>query len=593
MKHHGFIATALAALSLLLVQGCNTELEASTGAAADRTAPDLIVFNADVYTVDPEQPRVSAFAVTDRKFTALGDDATIRALAGPGTESIDAAGATVTPGFIDGHTHLLSGASRLEQRVNLENITDRGEWRRIVAEAVSEVEPGAWITGGWWDHQIGPDQSVPSRALLDDISPDNPVALHHVDGHSVLANSAALAAAGIDRDSTDPEGGSIAFDADGEPTGMLYETATALITDLPGYQEDRRVKDGLGKVMRLANSKGVTSVHDMGKDDALDLWLDELDRGRLNLRVWFGHYSRGEEETRPGVLIPSLVKKREEVREQVSRSPLVAERGPLLDLGYVKFFLDGVMSTRTALFKKPYADAPEWQATPVMPKERLFTLVKEAHAAHFPVAVHALGDLAVQWVLDAVEDSREERPADLLPDRIEHMEITADEDIPRFAKLGVAASMQPHHMACCTGNYVLDRAGPERVHNAFVWRRMLDADAKLVLGSDWPSDAFEFFFPLDQIADAAFREDTVPWNDVTTIDEGMTLDFEESLRAYTQSGADMTAWSNEIGSVTPGKWADFVLFDQKIQVPVQRSIRDRKVMATYLAGEKVYDGNDQ
>jgi len=571
------VSTGLCAVAAIL-GGCG---EAGHEAVID--AADLIVVNADVRTVDAGRPGASAFAVKDGRFIAVGNDDEIEAMADDSTRRIDAQGKTITPGFIDGHTHLLIGAA-VAVGVDLTGVADRDEWRKRIAERVAELEPGEWLVGGAWDHNLGPDKSLPTKAMLDEIAPNNPVALADIDSHSMWANSLALKIAGIEADTPVPAGGEIVLGDDGEPSGILLESASRAIREHPGYRDAFDVKTGLAASIHKANSLGITGVHDM--TGHFDEYLEILADGNLTLRIWQGAFVFNDNKDLgdPEALLAGLAAERDRVASIADASENTARFGPLFALGYVKFMIDGVLSTRTALMKAPYSDDPTADPAPFMPPERLEALVAAAHAARFPVAVHAIGDRAVEWVLDAYEASAD-RPGDLLPDRIEHIEIVTPDDVARFAQLGVAASMQPHHATCCMGNYVIDRVGPARVANAYVWRSMLDAGVHLVLGTDWPTATFD---PMLQLADAIFREDVVVDNGVTAWDEGMGLTFDEALFAYTQAGAEMTPWADEIGSISVGKWADFVILDGTIPTPVDPSLAERKVAQTFLAGEEVY-----
>lgn len=571
---------ACGAFVLLLAACSGGEKDVSAGAAP---AADLIVVNADVRTVDPQVPSAAAFAVRDGKFVAIGDNVSVESLAGDTTRRIDAAGRTITPGFIDGHTHILIGAG-VAVGVDLTGIADRNEWRRLIGEAVDKLEPGQWLVGGAWDHNLGPDNSLPTKVMLDEIAPDNPVALKDIDAHSTWVNSLALEAAGITADTPVAAGGEIILDENGEPSGLLLEAAARRITEHEGYRNAFDVRSGLEASIRKANSLGITSVHDMRGDN--DAFLSILADGDLTLRTWVGSFApdNGANDDDAMDMIDKFATERERVNAIADASAYTAENGPLLTLGYMKYVIDGVLSTRTALMKEPYADDPQADPEPFVSPERLKELVAAAHAHDFPVAIHAIGDRGVEWSLDAFEASNG-RAANLLPDRIEHIEIATPEEVERFAELGVVASMQPHHATCCMGNYVIERVGEDRVPNAYVWRSMLDAGVPLVLGSDWPTATFD---PVLQMADAIFRVDVVEANGLRAWDEGMTLTFGEALHGYTQAGADMTPWGDQIGSISIGKWADFVILDGTIPTPVDETLSDRKVAATFLAGKEIY-----
>ncbi len=544
---------------------------------AGREAPTLIVLNADIRTVDPNMPRAQAFAVTDGKFSAMGTSAEISALASTSTETIDAGGVTIIPGLIDGHTHMISGAS-LATGVDLTDIEDKDEWLRIIQAKAETLQEGAWILGGRWNHMLG-DGVLPTKEMLDKVAPKNPVLLSDIDGHSRWASSLAIELAGITADSPVPPGGEILTHQNtGEPTGIFLEGAGRLFNGASGLSEARDPIAGARAAIRMANRLGLTGAHDMSGN--VNAFLTVLNEGNLTMRIWAGTFAGPSDNLQTHFTDLNVEKDR--VRKIVTDNEHSATMGPLLEVGYVKMMIDGVLSTRTALMHEPYSDVPEASPEPFMNKGHLNNMVTAAHKAGWPVAIHAIGDQGVSWVLDAFESSS--RSPDALKDRIEHIEVVTPNDVKRFNRLGVAASMQPHHATCCVGDYVIDRISRERLPNAYVWRQMLDNGNHLVLGSDWSTSPLN---PLIQIGDTLHRETRIdgvirPW------DEGNTLTFDEALYGYTQAAADMTLWANEIGSITIGKWADFVILDEYITEDVGRSIENRKVTATYLAGEKVY-----
>jgi predicted amidohydrolase YtcJ len=417
--------------------------------------------------------------------------------------------------------------------------------------------------------------------MLDEVAPAHPVLLADIDGHSAWANSLAIALAGITTDSPVPAGGEIVLDPEtGEPSGIFKETAGRLFNGAPGLDDATDPVAGLVAAVELANSLGITTVHDMSGN--FDAFLSVLDDGKLTLRIWQGARPTGGDERPPAEIYAGLAGERARIREHVDARPQVAAVGPLFEIGYTKLIVDGVLSTHTALMQAPYADDPDADPEPFVPKERLSAMIAAAHDHGFPVAVHAIGDEGVSWVLDGYAASPAV-PAGP-PDRIEHLEVVAPGDVERFRELGVTASMQPHHATCCVGNYVIERIGRERLANAYNWRGMLDHGVPLVLGSDWPTSPFN---PLVQLADTMHRESRIdgvarPW------DEGGTLAFDEALYAYTQAGANMTAWGDEIGSISRGKWADFVMLDDTLDEPVDRSIGSRRVAQTWLAGRRVF-----
>ena len=559
----------------LLASACSEQPDA----VDEAPGPDLIVINADVRTVDSTMPIAEAFAITMGKFVAVGSTGEIQNLARDNTEVIDAGGVTITPGLIDGHTHLLMG-SGLAVGVDLSEIEDKSEWLRIIRDKAQSLPEGAWILGGAWDHNLS-DGVLPTKEMLDSVAPDHPVLLRDIDGHSAWANSLAIELAGVTADSPVPPGGEIVVDPNtGDLTGIFLESAGGLFGDSPGMAEATDPVVGIKAAVALANSLGITAVHDMSNN--FDEFLSVFDDGDLTLRVWQGARPPRITDRSPSDIYAEMAAERERVRMHVAGNPQTASMGILFDIGYTKLMVDGVLSTYTALMKAPYSDNPDAVAEAFVTQEQLNSLIAAAHDNGFPVAVHAIGDEGVSWVLDGFAESP--TPAGVLGDRIEHIEVVTPDDVERFESLGVTASMQPHHATCCVGNYVIDHIGRDRLPNAYVWRSMLDSDIPLVLGSDWPTSPLN---PLIQMADTIHRETRIdgvvrPW------DEGNALTFEEALYGYTQAGANMTSWSDQIGSISVGKWADFVILDEKLPADVDRALENRQVAATYLAGKRVY-----
>ena len=567
--------SAYISLSVILLSSCSPQQDA----VDESPGPDLIVVNADVHTVDSGNPNAGAFAITGGKFIAVGSTAEIRDLAGNNTEVIDVAGVTVVPGLIDGHTHLLMG-SGLAVGVDLSKIEDKGEWLSTIRDKAQSTAEGSWILGGAWDHNLS-DGVLPTKEMLDSVAPNHPVLLRDIDGHSAWANSLAIEMAGVSANSPVPPGGEIMVDPDsGDLTGIFLESAGGLFGGAPGMAEATNPVTGIKAAVTLANSLGITAVHDMSNN--FDEFLSVFDDGDLTLRIWQGARPPRVIDRSPSEIYAEMAAERERIRQHVSGNPQSESMGPLFDIGYTKLMIDGVLSTYTALMKAPYSDNPDAVAEAFVTPEQLNAMIAAAHENDFPVAVHAIGDEGVSWVLDGFAASPG-KPG-MQSDRIEHIEVVTPDDVQRFEALGVAASMQPHHATCCVGNYVIDHIGRDRLPNAYVWRSMLDTDVPLVLGSDWPTSPLN---PLIQMADTIHRETRIdgvirPW------DEGNTLTFEEALYGYTQAGANMTAWSDEIGSITVGKWADFVILDEKLPDKVDRALENRQVTATYLAGKLVY-----
>ncbi len=540
--------------------------------------PELIVFNADIRTVDQNQNRAEAFAIKDGRFVAVGNNEDVLDLKGTTTESINANGATIVPGFIDSHTHLSSG-SKIVTGINLTGIREKSVWLEMIAERVKTMEPGEWLLGGRWDYTFE-NKGLPTRWELDNVSPNNPVALSDIDGHSMWVNSLAIEKANIRANSEVPLGGQILVnESSGEPNGILLEGAMQLIWDAPTYIRDSDLsRDKIEQVLDYANSFGITGVHDMSSRIELEKYKDLAINKKLFLRVFWGEMSKFTQEddnTNNQKLINQLIREYKFHDQDV---------GPLIEYGFIKYVIDGVLSTHTAALIDPYSDRPEIVGEPFYIQGEINRLVKRANSLGMPVAIHAIGDRGVKMALNAFEYSGNTS----LANRIEHIEIIEPSDIDRFKKLNVTASMQPNHGTGVIGKYITPRVGLEREKYAYVWNDFLRSEVRLALSSDFATSPFS---PLVQLADAVFRESPSglyegPWY------PQQALSFEQALYAYTQVGADLAGWGDQIGSISVGKWADFVVLDGALNDPVGRELKQRSVAATYLAGRKVFSADD-
>ena len=540
--------------------------------------PELIVFNADIRTVDQNQNRAEAFAIKDGRFVAVGNNEDVLDLKGTTTESINANGATIVPGFIDSHTHLSSG-SKIVTGINLTGIREKSVWLEMIAERVKTMEPGEWLLGGRWDYTFE-NKGLPTRWELDNVSPNNPIALSDIDGHSMWVNSLAIEKANIRANSEVPLGGQILVnESSGEPNGILLEGAMQLIWDAPTYIRDSDLsRDKIEQVLDYANSFGITGVHDMSSRIELEKYKDLAINKKLFLRVLWGEMSKFTQEddnTNNQKLINQLIREYKFHDQDV---------GPLIEYGFIKYVIDGVLSTHTAALIDPYSDRPEIVGEPFYIQGEINRLVKRANSLGMPVAIHAIGDRGVKMALNAFEYSGNTS----LANRIEHIEIIEPSDIDRFKKLNVTASMQPNHGTGVIGKYITPRVGLEREKYAYVWNDFLRSEVRLALSSDFATSPFS---PLVQLADAVFRESPSglyegPWY------PQQALSFEQALYAYTQVGADLAGWGDQIGSISVGKWADFVVLDGALNDLVGRELKQRSVAATYLAGRKVFSADD-
>jgi predicted amidohydrolase YtcJ len=439
-------------------------------AVSTTTAPDpadLVLLSAKIWTGDRARPEATALAARDGRIVAIGSDTEIRALKGPKTVVLDGKGRRVVPGFIDCHTHMSMGGFNL-LAVDLRHTKDPADFTRRLAEFAKTRPAGRWMTDGAWDHQVWANPILPTRALLDPATGDRPACLARTDGHMMVCNSLALKLAKVSRDTPDPAGGVIVRDSAGEPTGVLKDAAMDLVGSARPPRTAAEVEEALATAVRHAAENGVTSVQDLPGDPRdLDAWEKLRADGKLTVRVSYR---------------PSL-SEWEKARE---RRATITNDG-WLRIGGVKGYMDGSLGSGTALFFQPYSDDPKTSgvyAAEAIPLEKLEARVAAADAAGLPVEVHAIGDRANAEILDVYERvSKKNGPKDRRF-RVEHAQHLRAEDIPRFAKLGVIASMQPYH-AIDDGRWAEKRIGLERCRTTYAFRSLLDSGATLVFGSDW------------------------------------------------------------------------------------------------------------
>ena len=538
--------------------------------------PDLVVINADVRTSDKTIDRASAFAVKGSKFIAVGSTEEILGMAGDSTKVIDAKGNTVVPGFIDSHTHLSSGA-KIVTGINLSDIREKAVWLEMIKKRVKSMQPGEWLLGGRWDYTFE-NKGYPTRWELDAVAPDNPVALSDIDGHSMWINTIAMELSGIEADSEVPMGGQIVLNEDGIPTGILLEGAMELVWNNDSYIRDSDLaRNEIQQVIDYATSLGITSVHDMSSRIELNKYKELAADQKLNLRVFWGEHSKFSQEadsTNQDNLIYELIDQYK-VHDD--------ELGPMIEYGFIKYVIDGVLSTHTAALVDPYTDRPDVIGEPFYIQNELNFLVERANSYGMPVAIHAIGDRGVQMALNAFEYSNHLD----LANRVEHVEVIQPGTVERFRELKVTASMQPNHGTGVIGKYITPRIGEEREQFAYVWNDFLKGGVRLALSSDFATSPFS---PLVQLFDAVFRESPSGLYDGAWYPE-QRISFDEALYAYTQIGADLSGWGDQIGSITEGKWADFVILDQRLSDPVGRELKDTSVSKTFFAGNEVYSKN--
>ncbi|MBS1821100.1 MAG: amidohydrolase [Acidobacteria bacterium] len=554
----------LAIVALLLT----TPLLAPAQATQPAGAPDIIYFHGKILTGTNLRPgdtsttpaHVTALAISRGRIAAAGNDANILRRKGPQTKVVDLGGAFAMPGFNDAHTHIAE-AGRQKLSIDLDGTASLAEMQQRIRSFVTKAAPGAWLQGGGWDHTKWPGKTLPTREDIDAVSAGHPAVLERTDGHILIANSAALAAAGITRATPDPAGGKIDRDASGDPTGILREDpAKSLLYRVVPRSTPEERRRALALAIEDALAHGVTSVQDLSNWEDFLVLQDMEKAGTLHLRVseWLAF----------GDPIETLKKERDSHPAD----------DPLLRTGMQKGFMDGSLGSRTAALAAPYADDPGNSGIPRYDQATLNAMTKERAAAGFQIGFHAIGDQANHMALEAFSFSGvtpAQRP------RIEHAQVLLPGDFDLYAKFGVIASMQPSHLLTDM-NWAEERLGPVRAKYSYAWRSMLDHHIPLAFGTDYPVESIDPFRGLY----AAITRQNEAGTKTYQPQEKLTLN--EAIYAYTQGSAFAEFREKDLGRLEPGFLADFVVLDRDITGATPQQLLYTKVMRTVVNGETVY-----
>ena len=538
------------------------------GAALQQPAADLVVLNAKVYTADVNRPVAEAFAVRAGRIAFVGSTRGALALVGPRTERLDLSGRTVIPGMVDAHAHLL-GLGQALRTVNLVGTRSYDEVIARVVERARTARPGEWIRGRGWDQNDWADTHFPTNQALSRAVPNNPVYLTRVDGHAALVNAKALELAQVTAATPDPTGGRFIRDSAGNPTGVLVDGAQGIVGRVIPAAPRVELREETLAAIAEANRWGLTGIHDAGVGaEGIAVYEDLAREGRYSLRNYV--MIRGDDSTLEAFL----------------------RRGPQLALfdrlwiRSIKLWADGALGSRGAALLEPYADDPGNTGLITTSAERIKSVAVQALKAGFQLNVHAIGDRANRMVLDQFEAAFKEVPVADHRFRIEHAQILRYQDIPRFAELDVIPSMQGSHQTSDM-YWVPNRIGWARAQGAYAWRSLLNTGVVIPNGSDFPVEAVN---PLISFHSFVTRQDADNFPPGGWFPEQRTT-RQEALLSMTLWPAYAAFMENESGTLTAGKFADFVVLDQDIMTVAPEEILKTSVVMTVLGGRVVYRAN--
>lgn len=538
-----------------------------TPAAQSPSFPiDLIILNASVRTMDASRPQAEAVAVAGNRIVALGTTTELRESAGPKTRVVDAAGGTVLPGFNDAHVHWLMGGFSITN-INLRGAKSPEEFARLIGKFAKALPQGRWILEGSWDHENWPGAPLPTKEMIDSVTPEHPVFVSRLDGHMALANSLALKLAGVTRETKEMAGGVIVRDKNGEPTGLLKDAAMSLVERVvppPSWDEKlSAVRAATEHAARL----GVTSVQDMSTGDDIGLYQYLHERGELKTRIYG---------------MRSIVS-----WEVLAKTGVRGAFGSdWLRIGGLKGFSDGSLGSTTAYFFEPYSDAPNTRGLlfdQMLPEGIMRERVEAADKRGLHVMIHAIGDAANFQILEIFKQVTEKNGPRDRRFRIEHAQHIRPADIARFGAQKVVASMQPYHCAD-DGRWCEKRIGQERSKGTYAFRALLDSGAVLAFGSDWTVAPLN---PMEGLKAAVTRQTLDGKHPDGWVPE-QKITLEEAVRAYTVGSAYAEFQDHVKGSLTPGKLADLVLLDRDIFKTNPAELDQVKVTMTVVDGKIVF-----
>jgi predicted amidohydrolase YtcJ len=553
--------------TLLAGLAATTAAPSVAAAAVAGGDADLIVTAATIDTVDERTPGAQAFAVRDGRFVYVGAREGVHAFRGSRTKVLDLGNATVLPGLIDAHLHF-TGVGEALHEVDLVHAATFDEVvRRTAAFAATSRDP--WIIGDGWDQNLWPDKNFPAHGALSAAIPNRPIVLHRIDGHALLANAKAMELAGVTAATREPAGGRILRDAHGAPTGVFIDNARTLVTHaIPSATHDQLLRASEA-ALQECHRWGLTAIGDPGNGQNVIAAYEELARnGRYTLR---NHVMLAGSD-------PALVD------AYLARGPRTLDYGGRLSFRAIKLYVDGALGSRGAALLAPYSDDPGNTGLLRTPQADVQRLCERALKAGFQVCTHAIGDRGNRVVLDAYEAALRTASVRDHRFRIEHAQVLAPEDVPRFAQLGVIPSMQSTHQISDMA-WAQTRLGPDRVRGAYAWRALVDTGVTIANGTDAPVEAVN---SLRTFHAAITRE-----NEANQPPGGwyprQRMSRREALKSMTIWAARANFMEHAIGSISVGKFADFAVLDRDWMVVAPETIMATRVLATYSGGKPVYE----
>jgi hypothetical protein len=535
----------------------------------------LVLVNGKIWTENPRQPEAEAVAIDGNRIVAVGTSEEARKAAGADARVIDLHGRRVVPGFNDAHVHFMQGGTGLSS-VQLGDANSQQEFREKMAAFAKTQKKGEWITGGDWDHERWKPTDLPTHQLIDDVTPDNPVFVERLDGHMQLANALAMKLAGVDKNTKDVPGGVIVRDAEGNPTGVFKDAAQGLIARVIPDLTPEQTRKGALAAAKYAREAGVTSVQEMSNTSGEDpeaagifrVYEELMNEGQLKVRI---------ASSRPLGMWKVL-----------ADAGITAHFGSaMLRLGSLKAFADGSIGSSTAWMYEPFLDQPGNSgiaSESLLHPEEMYANIKAADQAGLQIQIHAIGDKAINAILNFYERLEKEDGQRDRRLRIEHAQHIAQADLGRFGQLKVIASMQPYH-AIDDGRFVGKRLSPEVLKGSYAWKSVLDGGGVLVFGSDWPVAPMK---PLLGIYAAATRRTLDGKNPNGWIPE-QKITVKEAVHAYTLASAYAEGQEKVKGSIEEGKLADLVVLSDDIFTIDPVKIWGTKVDVTVFDGEVVYE----